>query len=302
MQIPTSELLIEYQKLTRDTSAANIIVGKRRINHYYTLLLSESNNHVIERTKYGTSKDGQRAYLLPPDYIFMKRVRIYLNGEWHLLIEVKNLDEWSRRTVVAVEVSIPTHWMVINEQGQMRLEIDGIPNADGAEDNIEIIYQGYQDRLLFPDDYTTGIVSIVKKTATVNGRNGSVWTSAMVSRFLQIENGKYWYDIKRVPGTNQITLVNSFQEEDVTDGNYRIAEGMRLPEEYEYTPLWGAVADYYKATNTLKAKTFSQDYVSELTALRSKYQKKTMGAVTPGIRVGTRISGVPRNYPTRNIG
>ncbi len=301
--IKTSSLLSEYQRFTRDTTAANQAVGKERMNHYYLFLLSEANNYITEKTKYGDAKDGQRSYLLYPDYIKMKTVRVKIANIWYPLEIVWSLEKWHERTSqtgASAEGSIPTHCIVINDQGNLHLELDPVPDANGT-DNIEIIYEGYQDPLTFPTDYVTGTISLTQGAAGVSGA-GSSWTSSLEGRFLQPTGGKYWYEVKSVIGVTSLSLVNYFQEASLSGVAYAIAELPRLPSEFHYTPLWGAVMDYYAPNNLVKSKEFEAKYARELLMLQDKYKSKTTGRVTPGRLVGSRVPYVPRNYPKSAIG
>lgn len=296
---PTSTLLSEYQKHTRDTSSANQTNGQNRIQYYYTYLLSEAGNYTIERTKYGDAKDGQRSYFLPPDYIKMKSVRFLSGGIWYQLEEVRSIDKWNVLTGLSTESSIPAHWIVINEQGRLHLELDPIPDTN-ATDNLEIVYEGMQDPLLFPADYTTGTITISNGDVNVAG-SGTTFTSAMVNRFIKPTNGKYWYEIRTFTSTIAIALVNYFQETGVTGVGFTIAELMRLPAEFHYTPMWAAVRDYYLPTNRTKAADYEKLYVRDLLILQKKYQSKSKGRVIRGKSVGRYAPSVPLNYPKSSL-
>lgn len=293
--IPTSTLISEYQTYTKNTETTHVANGKARMDYYYMFLMSEANNHVVERTKYGNSVDGQRSYLLPPDYITMKSVRFYSGNQWHRVIECENPDLWHELTAVATEVTIPDTWFSYNEQGNMYMELNGIPNADGSE-NIEIVYEGLPNRLLFPTDYTAGTIAVNQGSAAVVGTS-TTFTSAMVGRFIRPTNGKYWYEIKSYTDATHITLVNVFQEASISGSNYTIAELMRLPAEFSYTPVWGAAMDYWAIHDEDKFKLFEKKYIRDLQLLRDKYQSKSKGAVIPGRRVDRVGRGYPFNYP-----
>lgn len=301
MQTKTSTLLEEYLIHTRDKSDANVLKGKERMDYYYTFLLSEANNYVVERTKYGRLKANQRSFLLPPDYIKMKRVRVKINNKWYKLTPTISLDNWADATEMDTTSSIPIEWTVINEQGNMHIELSDIPNADSATLNFEIIYEGYQDPLFFPEDYVTGTVTIDQGSASVAG-DETVFTEDMAGRFLKVTGGKNWYEIKAVAAEGVATLVNYFQEADVEDVGFIIAELPRLPMEYHKTPLWGAVSEYYKPNNAKKSAEYEGWYARDLLLLQNKYKSKTKGRVTPGKRVGGGTGRVPRNYPNGAIG
>lgn len=298
MQIPTSRLLADYILHTKDKTAENIARGKERMDYYYTFLLSETKNHVVERTKYSKLKANQRSFILPGDYIKMKRVRVRIAGVWYLLLPVHSLDKWADVTALETTTSIPIQYAIVNEQGQLHIELTDIPNADSNVRNFEIVYEGYQDPLLFPDDYTTGLITINQESADVAGNTLTQWTDDMIGRFLKVNNGKTWYEIANVGSIHVLSLVNYFQETSVENVSYTIAEVPRLPHEYHRTPLWGAVAEYYLPNNAKKSADYERLYARDVLLIQNKYQSKTTGRVSPGVRVGNPLNKVPRNYPT----
>lgn len=302
MQTPTSVMLSDYLKHTKDKTPENIALGKARMDYYYTFLLAEANNYVIERTKYSKLKADQRSFLLPPDYMKIKRVRVKIGGVWYKLTPNISLDNWAEVTAYdTITTSIPSEFNVINEQGNMHIELSDIPNLDSTIQNFEIIYEGYQDPLLFPSDYTTGSIALIQGQAIVSGTD-TVWTDNMVGRFIKPTGGKFYYEIADVGSARTISLVNYFQDADIANTPYIIAEIPRLPHEYHKTPVWGAVQEYYLPNNAKKAQQYERLYARDLLMLQNKYSSKTKGRVTPGRRVGGYGRGVPRNYPLRNIG
>ena len=297
--IPTSFLVAEYGRFTRDTSATNLAVGKERMKHHYANILRDTNNYVAEKTKYTRTTASQRSYLLPPDVIKPKSVRIKVGSTWHPLTEVWGLDEWFMRTATAYSTTTPTHYHLFNEQGNLHIELDGIPSVTIAADedpNIELICQATQDPLYFPDDYTTGTVTIEQGSSTVTLATGT-FTEAMVGRFIQPTGGKYWYEIRDIYSSSVAFLVNYFQEPDVTASTFTISEMQRTPEDFHMTPLWGAVHEYWMLSDAEKAKQFERLHVRDTILIEKKYQNKTKGNVIPGIAIGNSLPGVPLNYP-----
>lgn len=303
MQVPTSQLVSDYILHTKNKTVENIALGKQRMDNHYTFLLSEANNYVVERTKYGKLKANQRSFLLPQDYIKMKRVRVKINSIWYKLTPSISLDKWADVTESDdITTTIPTEWTVINEQGNMHIELSDIPNADSDTRNLEIVYEGYQDPLLFPGAYAVGTISLEQERSTVTGSTDTAWTDAMVGRFLLPTGGKSWYEIADVGSAHVLSLVNYFQEATISNVTYTIDEIPRLPHEFHRTPLWGAVYEYYLPTNATKARDYQSLYTRDLLLIQNKYKSKTKGRVTPGRIVGGYSGSVPRNYPLRRIG
>lgn len=293
----TTQLLTEYLTLTKDTTSANQSRGQRLIQYFYTFLSSEANNYATERTKVGTLFASQRSYFLPPDAIKPKTVRVLSGTTWYPLEEVKSVDRWHQMIGFDHTSNIPTHWIVFNEQGNLHIELDPIPSV-GVSEGFEIVYEGHQRPLLFPAEYSTGTIALAKGDYQVTG-SGTTFTSSMVGQFLMPTSGQFAYDISAFVDTTHIQIANFFQETTLSGQTFVIGELLRLPPEFDFTPVWGAVAQYYKPTNSAKSKEFESWYARDLLMLQDKYKSKSKGAVTVGRQVGgQRWGGVPRNYPT----
>ncbi len=294
---PTSaQLLSQYLTHTKDSSDENSTRGKEMIQYYYSFLLSEANNYVIERTSTGSLISGQRSYFMPQDTIKPKNVRIKQGDVWYPLIEVKSIDQWHQMIGFEYTSNIPTHYMFFNEQGNLYIELDPIPSVTVSE-GFEIVYEGQQSPLVFPADYVTGTVTIALGAYELVG-SGTTFTSSMVGQSFNPTNGKFWYDIKKFTDTTHIDLVNNFQEVSISGSGFTIGEVLRLPMEFDKTPLWGACAEYYKPTDAKKSGEYEAWYARDLLLLQDKYKSKSKGHVTQGRPVGVNRSYVPRNYPT----
>lgn len=300
--IPTSTLLSDYLRHTQDASANNKTNGQNAINHYYQFLYAQADNYVDERTKYTDLSIGQRSYLLPPDYFKIKRVRVKVSNIWYPLRRITNLDEWAELTFRDISGPIPYAYTVINEQGNMHIEIDLLPTTN-LPASLEIVYEGYLNRLQFPDIYATGHVGVNLGSMTIAGTGTSFTTAGnLVGQFIRPTGGRFWYEINAVQSDTQLQLVSVFQEPTITSSTYQIAELSRLPREFDYTPVWAAIADYWAITNIQHGNTYLQKYTQELQFLESKYRSKTTGSVTPGTPIAPKEPSWPRNYPRTRIG
>jgi len=301
LQIPTPDLLSEYTKFTKDSSTDNQTLGKQRIQYFYAKLLAMANNFTTEKTKYGNSKENQRSYLLPPDIRLPKSVRFKLSDTWEPVELIESNDMWNRLVSYDSYSSRPYNYRIMNQNGNLYIEFNPIPDADGTE-NIELIFEGHHDPLTFPDNYETGTASFTNGSAVVTG-SGTTWASSMVRRFIKPDAGLYWYEIKTFTNTTRVELVNNFQEATVSGVDYKIVELMRLPVEYVYTPVFGASQLYWIPNNEKKANYYGGLYKLDEATIRQAYQAKSKGRVMPGRSVtGGNFGNVPRNYPTRAIG
>lgn len=289
----SSQLLTEYTTACRDSSAQNIANGKIKMNYYYNQLLAETDNYTMEKTRYFNLKANQRGYLLMPDYMRIKSIRVYIAPVWYPLDEEAGLDKWQDRIAVSYTQTIPTKFHIFNESGNMHFELDPIPALDVAN-GIEVVYEGYQDPLYFPTDASLP-VGVTNASAQIT--SSAQFSAAMVGMFLQVTNGKYFYDINSYTDASHMALVNYFQETTNASAAVTIGEAPRLPIEYHLSPVWPAVADYYLPVNWRKQQDYLIKYNTDLASMKKKYQNKSKGQVTPGTPVSVHSSSVPRNYP-----
>lgn len=301
MQVPTSQLLKEYLVNTRDSSEDNKTIGKQRMDFHYTELVSATGNHLVERTKYGNMKGTQRSYLLPIDYIpnGLKLIRVFINDRWIPLVPTISLENWSY-IVDSVQLNTEVYTFTLkNEQGRMYIMFDPIP-VDDASENIEITYLGYQDPLYFPDDVSVGKVSVRYDSADLLG-SGSAFTKQMEGRFIRVNGGKEWIELVRYGSPTLFSMLHNWSFSDETDVSYVISEMPRLPHEFHYAIMYGAVADYYRPKDTEKCKQYENLYAIATVKISSNYKNKTQGSVTPGIQVSNTLRSVPFNYPTKLV-
>lgn len=294
--VKTSSIIAQYKRDTRNNSAENVAVGKEKIQFYYSSILRDCDNYVIEQIRYGKTK-VHRSYLLPPNYIKIKTIRVYIGSTWYPVTEEPSLEQWQQRTMIQRSGSIPEKFHIFNTQGNLHFELDPIPVEESLTRNLEITFEGTQDPLYFPDDYTEGSVDVANGSASVSG-NGTAFTQDMVGRFIQITNGKAWYEIRSVETPQSLTLTNSYQESSASSQNFTIAEMQRTPEEFHYTPLWGACWDYWLLSDKETSKQFEKRYAVDTLLIQQKYRNKSKGNVMPGVQIGGYHGSVPRNYPT----
>lgn len=299
--ITTNEMLDEYEQLTRDSGSTNTTRGKRLLKHHYNFCLAACASHLIERTRYGNITASTDTLLLPRNYMIggLKSARVLDGTSWEPLGIITSLDMWHALTERAA-TGTPTHCTVINEQGNVHLELYPTP-ATSVTDGLEIVYDGYHPPLLFPTDYTAGTVSISAGGTAVTG-SGTTFTAAMVNRFIKPTDSNYWYEIKTYSSTTSLTLLNAYDETIASGSSYTIAEVSRLPQEFVMSPVYGAVADYYRPTNGEKAKEYDVLYARDLQLMQMRFQSKTKGRVSRGRPVGRIDHRIPRNYPREAIG
>lgn len=259
-----------------------------------------SNNYVIERTKTGDLTANQRSYLLPPDYIKIKDVRVkQTGGRWFSLTEAKSVTRWHDLIATEYSSTIPTDYIIFNEQGNLHIEVNPLPST-ALEDSFEIVYEGNQKPLRFPANYSIGQITISKGEFQIAG-TGTAFTKSMIGEFFYPTDGEFLYELKSFIDSLTMNLVNNFQETSISASSFEIIELLRIPSEFDYTPVWGAAADYYRPKSEEKSVQYQASYERDTALLQDKYKSKSKGSVTPGRPVGSNSGFVPRNYPNKSL-
>lgn len=292
--IPTTTILSRVTtKFIKDTDVDEYI--KEVINHYYREIAAEVGNNLVERTKYASSVENYRAIYLPPDHIEIKNVRFKQGTNWFLLEQVYTPEQWYSLTSYPSYSDIPSKFMVFWDEGRIRIEFDPIPNLNGSN-NIEILYSGQFDPLVFPAVYDTGTISLTEEDATVTG-SGTTFASSMVNRFIKADDGKHYYEIDSITNGTELELITKFQEPDISASAYEIVELMRIPPEYHMIPAYGAAMEYWMPLDQGNFQKYERMYQMGKQRIENHSQSRSSSSVIPGKPVSGIQGSVPRNYP-----
>jgi hypothetical protein len=282
--LKTSDMLTQYLGFTNDYTDANKTTGKLWMNQYYLEALAECKNYIAEKTQYGYTKAGQRSIIFSSDVVTLRTIRVKSGDTWYPVTEEPSTLRWQERTMINRQGSIIEKFHIFNEQGVKYFELDPIPVETSATRNIELVVMATQDPLTFPDDVSGGNIDVQQGSALVTG-NGTDFSSDYEGRFIQITGGKRWYEIKSVESATNLTLVNSYSETSRNAQSYTIAEMQRTPEQFHFTPIWGAANDYWMRPDPKTAVSFEGRYQVDIAKMKRDYQNKTDGAILPGIPV-----------------
>lgn len=288
MHVATSFVLQEYLRQTRDDGSVNKDVGKQRMAFHYDEIMGISGSNVVEQTRRGGIKADQPTYYLPPNYIGggLKTLALYHDKQRYVLTPITSIDIFNRTCSPTATALHPTHALVMFEQGRSYIRLWPTPTQEIAYDfdagnYLEIVYDGELPPLTFPDDYTTGTITATAGNAGVTGAS-TVWTSAMIGRFLKVVGGQHWYEIAGVSSNTGLTLLQPFQEASVAGKTYVIAELMRTAPQFANSPLYAAIAAYYRPTNDKKSEQYDGLYARDITLAQKMGQPKVRGSVIPG--------------------
>lgn len=236
-----NDLYTNYTDNCGDTTAANLVIGKNRINDTNKELLAMHDYYFAETSSNFTTGASDYTYDLPYDFGRMIAITIRVGDETYSLEEVPSHDKWQQiHKFRSTETNdIPLAYHITGD----RAEIYPIPTAAGTASYGTFYYVKRVVDMQYAD-YTTGTASMTNGATALTG-SGSTWTSAMAGRFFQIDTGARWYEISAFVSTTALTLKKTYQELTATAAAYTIGEISLIPEEYHNLLWYQPVAQYW---------------------------------------------------------
>ena len=230
-----------YQDHTGDTTAANITIGKARINDTHKELLAMHDWYFAETTATFTPTASDYTYDLPYNFGRMVAVEVDVSDVHYVLQEVSSHEQWQRLHMYrdTATSDIPTHFHVTGDS----LEIYPVftATASSATGTFHYIKRVVD---MAADDYTTGTATATNASATLAGQS-TTWTAAMVGRYFKINADYRWYELSAFTSTTAMTLKKSFQGTTATAAAYTIGEVPLIPEDYQQLLWMQPVALYW---------------------------------------------------------
>jgi hypothetical protein len=144
--ITLDEALADCQNATSDTTSQSQSLFITGLNQGYQNLIAMFGRPGIEKTVNTTTnlpssplQDSDRSYQLPPDYLFMKTLKIKIGSRWYNLIEEESTEMWNYRIEYAYG-GIPSLFYVNPNFGvaSAEVQIDPIATATTVSGSLLI--------------------------------------------------------------------------------------------------------------------------------------------------------------------
>lgn len=291
----------DCQDLASDTTATSLTFFKRFMNQGYKEILAELGRPVTERTQTATTVADQRAYQMPPDFLYPKSITYTVGSTIYPVVEEESQEYWDNLTSVAIS-GIPRLYFVRPRFGYSGAEILLDPRPSGAN-TLTVVYEA-TDRDLNIDKYTTGTVAVTAGSATVTGTT-TVFIAAMIGRYF---NGTantsdgMWYKVTARSSDTSITIENVYEGTTQSGVAYQIAEAFALPEEMQILPVYFALGHYYDIRREDKqAAKYRTLYTQGLLAGKRRWATKSRGNIIRSKNYITRWGEYPRYFPSSGI-
>lgn len=241
MALTFQNLYTNYQDHTSDTTSANLVIGKARINDTNKELLGLHDWYFAEKTHTFTPTASDYTYDLPYDFGRMVAVTIELDDVHYSLEEVPSHDEWQRIQIFrdTDTSNIPEYYHITGDS----LEIYPVPTSTAATATGLFYYIKRVVDMQYAD-YATSTVTLTNASAVVTG-SGTTFTAAMVGRFIKGDLDARWYELSTFTSTTVMGLKKTFQGTTTAGLAYTIGEMSIIPEDYHSLLWYQPVAQYW---------------------------------------------------------
>lgn len=237
----------KFQAISGDPNATALIQAKQDINVGYHKINSAMARYFLRKQQFTDIVAGQQYYQQPVDSIRIMGMTTKLsNGREYPVRQMRSEYEWRALNTVKQTANWATYYFVL---GNDLVGIFPIPSGDIAG-GIRFYYE-VQDVDLTQDDYTTGTVTVTQTGTTITG-SGTSWTTSMIGRSIQIQDGSdgEFYEIMTVPTATSLTIKTPYlgpSESGVA--SYRIGQLFIFPGEFHDAPVDYSLSRYFEMKN-----------------------------------------------------
>jgi hypothetical protein len=276
-----------YQTITKDSTTANVTLGKLLINDTHKNVCGLADFTFLDDEWYGVSVASQGAYRLPHNFTPNSIISVYIeNGDIkYFPTEVMSMKEFDSLSAVSSTASSPQYYCIFNNY------INFYPLPSGTDWDIYLKYR-QMPKEMTAANYTTGTM-----TATNNSRNlvgiGTTFTASMVGRYILLPDG-LWYEIQSF-STTELLLLSKTYEGTTATSTYIIGECPIIPDGFQEILLYKPLEHYFMSKGEEKRSAFyKQLYDNSLAFLRSRFLSRSSNVVFKGGK--TKVIN-PNDYP-----
>lgn len=273
-----------FAKLSGDNSTTGLALADTLMNAAQVNIYAKRRWPFLETTQSITTVASQQGYALKNNFFkLLGRPYITIGTQRYQVKECTDRQEWDRIHQSSTTSNIPEYCII------MGTTIYFWPTPSTAALTITIPYQ-LKGSFLTAADYTTGTITTATNGSTAIVGNGTVWTDAMVGRWIQIpasqSGDNMWYQIAARVSNTAITLAKEYQGASIVAGTstYTIGEMSYLPEEFDMLPVHKALQTYFSsvAIDVNRAKAAKTEYDELLYAMTSAYGSRSLDPVLEG--------------------
>lgn len=277
------------QDITGDTSASQLVKFKRDINKGGARFLNRLGRKFNKEYITTNLVDGQQYYQMSMGVLRISTIKALNGTVYYTPTLVTSEEEWNELNAITFEGSVPTHYYI---RGFNEIGLYPIPSAN-VTDGLKASFEP-QHVVLTAADYTTGTVTVADGSVTVT-HSATGFTPQMVGRSFQVTDGTdgRWYRISAYVSTSELTLENYYEGISGAGRTFSIGEVMKIPMEYEDTPVYWALNLYYLSKcDKASAKDYLNMFNDDIKEAKSTYGRSTSQMGVKKGKTGRRASWI----------
>lgn len=287
----------QCQNLAQDTSAAALAFFKTNLNLGQRILETEISSFQIEEPSTVSTLADTNSYDLPADFLRLKEAYVTISNTRYLMEQVFDEQEWQFYQFGQATETQDILSKIFVRSGTF--EVYPTPATAG---NIITLIHETTGKDLTADDYTTGVIqTLANGDETVTG-SGTVFTSAMVGRWLKITNDGTWYKIASFTSSTSLELTKAYEGISISGGSeaYIIGQMPRTPDSTHHIPVYFALMQYYQGfkQNEKKANYYRNLYELDLGRAKVTYKRRYSSKYIPSTRRRMSYPINPNHYPS----
>lgn len=322
------DAIADCQSATSDTSATTQTMLVKWLNRGYGSVLAQFGRAGIVKTMNTTTNvpsnplaETDRSYGLPPDYTFIKTVRVQIGSRWYNLMEEESQEMWEYRTQY-VWGGIPSVYFIQDNFGFVsnELQIDPICTATTSNGTqgvpLQIKYESMDINLDHIGVVPTAAYTFQTATpATLTftyGTNTVTSNQAIFNNWMGL-GGTYitagddgdgnWYKIINVNNSSNVTIGQYYQGTTTTSSqNWSVNQVMNLHPDMVDLPNYYALWKYYLYKKDAKWKDYyKQMFFTELQLAKGNWATKSRSSIIRSKQGVSRWHTYPGWFPASGV-
>lgn len=261
--------------LTGDSSSANLTTMDTLHNEAIREVVTSKPWGFRQKT-WARSTETDNVHQLPSDCEKVLNITVTISSTKYSPKRVKDRATWDRLTQSTNTSNTPEAYFIFGRTYSF------YPAPSSATTDAITISGQKAVKDLSIADYTTGGVLTATNGSTAIVGTGTTWTAAMAGRHLRITDSDtankgdgQWYEIASVESATTLTLVSPYEGTSISAGNaaYTIGQTSIIPEDHQMTPIFRAVARYFKYVQPEpeRAKEAMADFVDGMSRLTAEF-------------------------------
>lgn len=320
--ITVDEALQDCMDQTSDTTSDSQSKFLRWLNQGYQNIIATFGRPKVEKTTTALTNSlsnplafSDRSYALPPDFLFMKTIKVQIGSRQYTLIEEESQEMWDYRTEFNYG-GIPSLYFINENYGvaSAELQINPICSTVGAlmtmkyeSSDIKLDHLGIAPSATY--SFTTVVPSTLTFTTTSNKvtSTASVFSSWMALGSTYITPGAdgdgNWYKIIQVNSGTQATIGNFYQSTTTNSAsNWSINQIMSLHVDMQDIPEDWALWKYYKYKKDAQWRDYySASYNARLQQARGNWATKSRSSIIRSKNGLSRWHSYPGWFPSVGV-